>query len=198
MSEYKKFAFDLPHRLKILDQEFSKIARKKNIDVSYLLMKLAASFLLPYERTRGTSGASETDIPSPESIRKDLELDKLFIQSSYCKDADVWSCIDVDNFSQGPREWSQKDWEPLKKQPTHKVLDTLRHSLAHANLFFGGEDDIEHIYFGNRRERDKNTNKYRVIRCPVLDLNNLVNAWISNLETTSVGYSEIIDELEKE
>lgn len=128
-------------------------------------MRLAASFLLPYERIEGTSGARKADIKDSQSIRKWLELDKRFHEASYCSDITHWAVPDVEDFSRGPRGWRGKehqlDW------PVHKTLQTITHSVAHSNLLFGGDSTIEHIYLGSRRENDPETTKYRVIRCTV-------------------------------
>lgn len=128
-------------------------------------MRLAASFLLPYERIEGTSGARKADIKDSQSIRKWLELDKRFHEASYCSDITHWAVPDVEDFSRGPRGWRGKehqlDW------PVHKTLQTITHSVAHSNLLFGGDSTIEHIYLGSRSENDQETTKYRVIRCTV-------------------------------
>src|SRR5438128_7261394 len=104
MTTYKNFIVDFPKRLSELDREFRPIATSADLDVSYALMRLAASFLLPYERIEGTSGARRAEIKDSQSIRKFLELDKRFHEASYCSDITQWSLLDVDDFSRGPRE----------------------------------------------------------------------------------------------
>jgi hypothetical protein len=102
MSAYKNFTVELPERIQNLDKEFSQLAKVKNLEVTYLLMKLAAAFLLPYERISGTSGATSFDIVEPQRIRRTLELDKQFYRSSYPKNIDGWVRYDVNDFSNGP------------------------------------------------------------------------------------------------
>lgn len=109
MGAYKNFTVDLPKRIAELDQRFRHIASCADLDVSYMLMKLAASFLLPYERIEGTSGARKTDIADPQSIRKYLELDKRFRESAYCSVIGDWALIDVDGFDRGPVAWCGKE-----------------------------------------------------------------------------------------
>lgn len=194
MSTYQNFTVDLPERLAILDRKFRPIASDDDLDVSYALMKLAASFLLPYERIKGTSGARRADIRDSQSIRKFLELDKRFHEASYCSDIAQWSCFDVAGFSRGPSGWLGN--ERQLDLPAHEVLQTIRHSVAHSNLFFGGEVTIEHIYLGSRRERDPETGKYRVVRCTAHELHHFVDAWISNVQKLRVSPSLIWRELE--
>jgi len=69
MTAYKNFTVDFPKRLMELDQQFRPIATSADLEVSYLLMKLTASFLLPYERIEGTSGARRSEIANPQRIR---------------------------------------------------------------------------------------------------------------------------------
>lgn len=195
VTAYKNFTVDLPKRLAELDREFRPIASSLDLDVSYALMKLAASFLLPYERIEGTSGTRRADIKDAQSIRKFLERDKRFHQASYCSDVRNWSSFDVDDYSRGPLRWLGNELQV--DLPVHKVLQTVRHSVAHSNLFFGGDTKIEHIYLGSRRENDPETEKYRVVRCTVYELNHLVDAWISNLQSLRVSPSLIWDELER-
>ena len=194
MTAYKNFTVDFPERLMQLDQRFQEIARSDDFEVSYLLMKLAASFLLPYERIEGTSGARRTEISDPQSIRRFLELDKRFHEASYCSDIGQWSLLHVDDFQHGPRDWTRREC-PLDSVVVHKVLQTIRHSVAHSNVFFGGESKIEHIYLGSRREKDRQTDKYEVVQSSVGALNHLIDAWISNLQKLRVSPSLIWPEL---
>jgi hypothetical protein len=195
MTAYRNFTVDLPKRLSELDRQFQPVAKSADLDVSYLLMKLAACFLLPYERIEGSSGVRPSEKSDPRSIRKHLELDKQFHESTYCSDIVRWFLISVDDFRSGPRAWLGK--EAQLHAPVHRVLTIVRHSVAHSNLFFGGENTIEHIYLGSRQERDPKTNKYTVVRCGVPDLNALVNAWIANVEKLRVSPALIWTEMEK-
>lgn len=195
MSEYKNFTVEMPERLASLDRHFSPIAEKENLEVTYLLMKLSAAFLLPYERVDGESGATGNDISDPQAIRKYLELDKLFQQSTYCLDPQRWIRIDVDNFSQGPRSWESQGTKV--NETVAKILERIRHATAHSNLYFGGASKaIQHIYFGNRYERDRKTDQYIVIRCDVAGLTALVNAWILNVAKLRISPTLIWEELE--
>ena len=185
MVQYRNFTVDLPKRIDELDSEFRGIAEKRELEVSYLLMKLSSAFILPYERIDGTSGAKSHDIIDTQRIRSALELDKLFFDSNYYINKDDWKKVDVDNFSFGPSRW----FSMLENfsMTVAKVLKILRHSIAHSNLFFGGNEDIEHIYFGNRKERDSKTNKYTVLCCSVAEMNHLVGCWISNVSKLSAN-----------
>lgn len=196
MTAYENFTVDLPKRIAELDSQFRGIASDMNLDVSYTLMKLVASFLLPYERIEGTSGARRVDVKDSQSIRKYLELDKRYHESAYCSSIDHWASIDVDDFSSGPQAaWLGK--ESSLNSPVHKVLKTIRHSIAHSNLFFGGEQKIEHVYLGSRKEINSETNKYRVLRCTVAGLQHFVDVWISNLQRLRVSSSLIWREIEE-
>lgn len=197
MTAYKNFTVDFPQRIAELDERFRPIANSSDLEVSYTLMKLAASFLLPYERIAGTSGARRADITDSQSIRKYLELDKRFHQSRYCSDIGQWAWVDVDDFDRGPIAWVDRERKVYPDSLTHEVLETIRHSVAHSNLFFGGEGRIEHIFLGSRRERDPQTNKYRVLRSTVGQLDNLIDAWIRNVQKLRVSPSLIWRELER-
>lgn len=196
MGHYKNFTVDFPQRLSELDQKFRHIASSADLDVSYVLMKLAASFLLPYERLQGTSGAQTADVNDQyrHVIRQVLELDKLFFQASYCDNRDDWFALDVENFMLGPNDWNGK--ERRLESPVYQVLEIIRHSVAHSNIFFGGGHRIEHVYLGSRRDRLPNTGKYRVIRCTVRELGHLVDAWIHHLQKLRVSPTLIWRELE--
>ena len=194
MTEYSNFTVEFPERLQELDREFQVIANKKELEVTYLLMKLSAAFLLPYERLNGDSGAS--DISSRQSIRSTLELDKKFSQSSYFDTLEGLLKIEVDDFSRGPQAWAHKG-EKLDTTVAD-VLKIIRHATAHSNILFGGEGRIiQHIYLGNRRERDRGSNKYSVIRCTIVALNSLMDAWISNVKRLRANPSVIWAEIEE-
>ena len=195
MTAYKNFTVDFPKRLMELDQQFRPVATAADLEISYLLMKLTASFLLPYERIEGTSGARRSEISDSQSIRKVLELDKRFREASYCSDIAQWSLLEVDDFHRGPRDWTSR--EQRLDLVVHEVLQTIRHSVAHSNLFFGGELAIEHIYLGSRRERDRETDKYKVVRSSVGALDQLINAWIVNVQRLRVSPSLIWCELDE-
>src|SRR3989442_4334774 len=161
MTAYKNFTVDFPARIAELDSQFQSIASTADLEVSYTLMKLAAAFLLPYERIAGSSGTYRAEITDRQRIRKYLELDKRFRESTYCRCIDQWMTFDVENFDRGPYEWFDSRRQP--DVPVHEVLETIRHAVAHSNLFFGGESVIAHVYLGSRMERNSETNKYRVI-----------------------------------
>ena len=82
MTLYKNFTVDLPSRIRELDPRYKRIAKSSGLEVSYLLMKLSTTFLLPYERAIGSSGARDTDLLDQQKLRKDLELDKKFASSA--------------------------------------------------------------------------------------------------------------------
>ena len=179
MAAYENFTVDFPKRIRKLDAQFRNIASGKELEVSYLLMKLSSSFLLPYERIEGTSGVRKHDIQNHQGIRKELELDKKFYESKYCNITTDWGEIHVNNFSAGPSHWFSKSCE--LDSTVAKILKTLRHSIAHSNLYFGGENKIEHIYFANKEERNNETEKYTVIKCTISAMVVLVDNWIKNL-----------------
>jgi hypothetical protein len=195
MSIYKNFTFDFPKRLTELDRKFRPIAKSVDLEVSYALMRLASAFLLPYERLEGTSGTRTSDVRDSQSIRKSLELDEPFHEASYCSDITQWSVFNVDDFSHGPRGWLGKG-RPMDLAAC-QVLRLIRNSIAHSNMFFGGENTIEHIYLGNHRERDPKTEKYQVVGCTVHELNHLVDAWVSNVQKLPVKPSLIWRELDE-
>lgn len=152
MGHYRNFTVDFPSRLKKLDLQFRRYARSAELDVTYTLMKLSAAFLLPYERLDGDSGARNADVdPSQrQSIRRDLELDRQFSESSYCGDSTEWRLLDVTGFSGGPQQWHDTGRDI--DAPVRKVLEIIRHSVAHSNLFFDGGPRIAHVYLGNRQK----------------------------------------------
>lgn len=196
MSEYKNFIVDFPSRIIELDRKFRPLAASVELEVSYLLMKLTAVFLLPYERIEGTSGARRSNISDSQSIRKFLELDKLFREASYCSEIAQWSLLDVDDFHRGPRDW-EGHVQSLDSEVVHKVLKTVRHAVAHSNLFFGGESTIEHIYLGSQKEKNGDPNKYRVVRGTVAALDGLVDKWIVNVQKLRTSPSLIWRELDE-
>jgi hypothetical protein len=165
------------------------------LDVTYTLMKLAAAFLLPYERLDGDSGARNADVdPSKrQSIRRDLELDRQFSESSYCGGSTEWRLLDVRGFSGGPQQWYGTERE-IDAQ-VREVLEIIRHSVAHSNLFFGGGSQIEHVYLGNRR-KEAGRETYSVIRCSVRELEHLLDSWITNVQKLRVNPALIWQELE--
>ena len=194
MTAYRNFTIDFPKRIADLDNQFHGIAKQARLDVSYTLMKLAAAFLLPYERIEGTSGSRSSDIANAQRIRKHLDLDRRFEESSYCNNISSWKSLDVDGFNRGPSSWF--GLESSLSSPVHKVLAIIRHSVAHSNIYFAGENEIEHIYLGNRKDILPNTNKYRVVRCTVYELEHLINVWISNLQKLRASPFLIWHELE--
>ncbi|MDP2319178.1 MAG: hypothetical protein Q8O42_07575 [Acidobacteriota bacterium] len=195
MTAYKNFTVDLPRRIAQLDRRVRPLATSVELEVSYLVMKMAAAFLLPYERLEGTSGARRADVTDPRSIRKTLELDKRFREASYCGDLTEWALLEVDDFQRGPRDWTSRQ-HGLDAAVVHKVLKTVRHSIAHSNLFFGGERKIEHIYLGSRKDRDLENGPYSVLRGTVGAVENMVDAWIDNLQRLRTSPSLIWHELE--
>jgi len=196
MSSYRNFTVDFPKRVAQLDVVFRPFALNADLLVSYTLMRLASGFLLPYERIAGTSGAGRAEVSSKQNIRSTLELDKPFLRSGYCSDNDYWRVAKVDDFDAGPVRWNDAMSIVDKKVMVWDLLQVVRHSTAHSNLFFGGEEQIEHIFLGSRLERDSMTNKYRVFQCTPLSLDHLLNRWFLNVEQLRESPALIWAELE--
>lgn len=196
MSSYRNFTVDFPKRVQQLHVVFRPIASNADLSVTYALMRLAAGFLLPYERAVGNGGAGRAEVSSKQAIRKHLELDKKFLRSAYVTSRCDWKMVDVDDFDSGPQRWNERMQEMVDQQ-VHEVLAIVRHSTAHSNLFFGGSETIEHVYLGNRRERDEKTNKYRVLRCTLTGLEQLVDQWLYNVERLRGSPALIWAEVEK-
>jgi len=199
MTAYRNFSVQFPERIKELDQDFKALATERDLQVTYLMMKASSCFLLPFERLAGTSGASSAEIPCQQKIRRHLDLDKPFAKSSYFDEEGRWAKGDVDNFSSGPEGWVGKElWVlPVTAVASCKVLGALRHSLAHSNFFFGGEEQIEDIYFGSKRENKESTEKYTVYRCSIVSLNYLLDSWIENVASEAVSSKLIWQELDQ-
>jgi hypothetical protein len=189
MSLYKNFPIDMPRRVMELDPEFRRIASAADLEVTYLLMKLSAAFLLPYERLEGTSGAGRDEAQERQRIRRPLELDRRFLKSSYVSDPQGWLLLNTDDFRMGPRRWTSER-RPLDQSEVHVVLKVIRHAIAHSNLFFGGESMIQHVYLGNRLDR-RDTAKYQVIQATVTELDLLVTGWLRNVQKLRTSPSVI-------
>ena len=182
MSSYRNFTIEFPKRVAQLDIEFRPLALRADLFVSYTMMRLASGFLLPYERVAGTSGAARAEITSKQKIRSTLELDKPFCESGYFSHNDYWRVANVEDFDAGPVRWNDSMSEVDNNVMVCDLLQVVRHSTAHSNLFFGGEEQIEHIFLGSKRERDPMTNKYRVFQCTPSSLDRLLNRWFLNME----------------
>jgi len=182
MSMYKSFILDFPERVRLLDEAFCREARSKRFEVTFLLMKLSASFLLPYERIKGTSSVRPDDGCGVSNVRVKLELDKRFHESGYCASPVNWFAFEVEKemFSAGDKAWPENRPPLEKRWVVHKVLKRLRHALAHSNIHFGGEEEISHVYFGSWLSRTCK-DRFQVFGCGINDLRHLSCSWIENL-----------------
>ncbi|MBP7017064.1 MAG: hypothetical protein KBB23_07745 [Smithella sp.] len=196
MSNYQNFTVDFPKRVAQLDVAFRPFALGADLLVSYTLMRLASGFLIPYERVNGTSGAGRAEVSSKKRIRSTLELDRPFCRSGYCSDKDYWMVANVEDFDAGPVQWKNAMNIVGKNVMVCDVLRVLRNSTAHSNLFFGGEEQIEHIFLGNKLEQDRMTNKYQVFQCTPSSLDHLLNRWFLNMERLRDSPALIWAELE--
>jgi len=75
-------------------------------------------------------------------------------------------------------------------------LKVVRHSIAHSNLFFGGEQQLEHIYIGSRVNRDDANGPYVVLRGTIEAVDHLVSAWLGRLRDLRASPSVIWQEIE--
>lgn len=196
MSNYRNFTIDFPKRVAQLDIAFRGFALDADLLVSYSLMRLASGFLLPYERVDGKSGAGRAEISSKQGIRTTLELDKPFRRSGYCSGNDFWKAANVEDFDAGPVRWDDAMGVVDENVRVWELLRVIRHATAHSNLFFGGKEQIEHIFLGSRLEQDQMTNKYRVYKCTPLSLDHLINRWFLNVEQLRGSPALIWAELE--
>jgi hypothetical protein len=195
VTAYRNFTVDFPARVAQLDAALRSVAADADLEVSYLVMKLAATFLLPYERLQGTSGAARADVSDRQRIRRTLQLDKRWHESDYCSDLSSWALFHVSGFHRGPRDWSAAD-RPLNDTVAHELLKVVRHSIAHSNLFFGGEQRLEHIHIGSRLNRDDPNGPYVVLRGTIGAVDHLVSAWLGRLRDLRASPSVIWQEIE--
>ncbi len=181
MTAYRNFLVDFPARIEKLDEVFAPMAVSRDLEVTYLLMKIASAFLLPYERMYGDSGATRHDIRDQQRARTQLELDKKFVRSSYCNAWNEWRAYSVDDFSTGPLAWLEHE-QGISTWEVARTLRIVRHALAHSNVYFGGEHStIQHVYFGNRADRERETDQYKVIRGSVQDVQQMLDTWLRNM-----------------
>ena len=182
MTAYRNFTVDFPARIEKLDDLFAPLAASHDLEVTYLLMKAASAFLLPYERMFGDSGVRKHDVLDPQKARTQLELDKKFLRSSYCSTWNEWRWYSVNDFSKGPLDWFQHE-QGISTWEVGSILKVVRHALAHSNLYFGGENSvIQHIYFGNRADANKQTDQYRVIRGSIKDVQQMLETWLDRVQ----------------
>jgi hypothetical protein len=116
-----------------------------------------------------------------------------FCDSSYCGGSKEWRLLDVEGFSGGPRQW--RGAERRIDASVREVLEIIRHSVAHSNVFFGGESQIEHVYLGNRA-KGPGRETYTILRCNVRELEDLLDSWIGNVQKLRVNPALIWQELE--
>lgn len=196
MTAYRNFTIDFPARVAQLDAFVRPIAADAELEVSYLVMKMASAFLLPYERLQGSSGAARADVSDRQQIRQALQLDKPWRESQYCSDIVDWELMEVPDFHRGPEYWS-KTVKPVRDKVVHDLLKTVRHSIAHSNLFFGGEKKLEHIYIGSRLNRNDTTGTYIVLRGTIKAVDHMVAAWLERVGDLRASPSLVWRELEQ-
>jgi hypothetical protein len=170
MTLYKPFHADLPIRCQELHEIFSSIAEEQHLEVTYTLMRLGCAFLMPFERVVNDNKLGPVEKKERSDIRKKLEIDKKFIESSYCDNDIGWTYCNPegDEFYEGyeSEKWSRNEVE-LGEQPTAQVLAFIRNAVAHSNLPFAcdeNDDRIVRIYFGSEeRTRDKETGYKKLV-----------------------------------
>ena len=211
MTRYQAFHEDLTQRCSELHEKYLEIAKTEKREVTYLLMRLGCAFILPYERVvlDNKLGPSKKDKRS--EIRRDLEINKKFIESDYCDNGIEWTYLKMDEnkFYEGyeSEEWSENETD-LGEKLTGQVLGYLRNAVAHSNLLFAcdeSNDTIVRIYFGTK-ETKKNekmklrepTGKYHVIGCDLRGLDRLLDVWSKKLGGLgSYSYKGVLKALEE-
>jgi hypothetical protein len=191
MSLYKNITVDIPSRVMELDKAFSSIAKDKELEVTYLLMKLYPSFLSPYERVLGTSHAKKMDVIDRSKITKNLRINDQFNNSKYT--CGKWHEISALSFKDGVTGWCENS-DIHSKETTLTVKDVLsivRNALSHSNIHFGGENvqAIEHIYFGSNWPQMRDDIK--ILRCTVADLEKFTQQWITSIADLGASSKDV-------
>jgi hypothetical protein len=191
MSLFETFHVDLPGRCQTLHEKFSKIAKDKDLEVTYTLMRLGCAFLMPFEQ-------------SLFDLKDRLEINSKFGESSYCCNYNAWTYhkvpeqqyradLDLNTLLQGG--------EDLGTKTVREVLFIIRCAIAHSNLHFAAEQNneniphdyrsITHIFFGIQPADGKT--EYRVIGSNPIELSRLLDIWSNKLsDINKSSYPEVL------
>jgi len=193
--EYTNISIELPNRIKILDTEFSRIAKNRNYEATYLLMKLYPSFLAPYERITNKSHASKMDNINRVELTKLLHLNDVFNNSVFVADS-KWhetSAETADDFCRKVVEWFAS-----KNETTLYVKDVLsivRNALAHSNIHFGGKTKkrIDHVFFASNWP--KKGDKIKILMCSIEAAEYFTDFWIQSIKSVGLSSGVIWQEI---
>ena len=197
MASYKNITIDLPERIATLDRDFSIISKEKDLEVTYLLMKLYPSFLAPYERISKSSHAKNMDMIDRSVLTKHLRINDLFNNSKFIS-TEKWLQTNDSCFSKGVVHWyeatSQEQIETNLK--VGDVLSIIRNALAHSNIYFGGEyvETIEHAYLGSNWP--KKSDEITILRCSIKALEHFVSVWLASLAELGISSKALWPQLE--
>lgn len=159
MTAYRNMVGDMPSRGKDLLEQLYAGAQARDRECTLLLSVAALVLVTPYERLKKPAPDS-TNPPHPSADRFNFHeaassIDRL--AQTRLSDSSLWPqrayeswmrCTVADaskSFDQWPELTSMT---PLKKEDLcGPVVTTLRHALAHGNIWTTGEPEIECLYF---------------------------------------------------
>lgn len=204
MTAYRDYIVDFPGRCLDILKHIEPHAKKRDREVTLMLMVASSAFLIPRERL-------EKAHPSQDSVRFGKTLSRFkealnarWSKSSLPKDVSEWLYGLINNFGNGPDAWPAPEAKVGEKNVL-EVLAIIRNALAHGNLFTEGNPIHTLVFYSEKREKREKCEKceqnvfvvtgYKFLKVPIADFKQFLFNWFDLLDTIDISYREALEEL---
>lgn len=208
MSNYKDFVQDFPRRCRDVLDAFSKPAKERDRDVTFLLMVAIAGFVMPYERLREGNSVQQPQLDRKRFSKEAAELRHLLDQTVaasglFSDRGRSWCFGSLASAVGMPDEWPELN-EPEALSPDTKVRDVLkclRNGLAHCNVFSRSRNanKIQELIFvsGGRRQNSKGDIPLRFLVVSPQDLRKFLLNWFNFVAKLSLPQDLVLQVVEE-
>lgn len=204
MTAYRDYIVDFPKRcLNILDH-FEPQAKKRDQEVTLMLMVASSAFLIPQERLN-------KDHPSQDLVQFEKTLPRFMKElktkwgkSSLSRNVAEWQYGFTDDIGNGPDAWPAPNAKASEKDVS-EVLGIIRNALAHGNLFTEGNSIDTVTFYSKKYETRKKCKEcqqdvsdmigYKFLKIPTASFRQFLYNWFALLGTIDISYREVLEEL---
>lgn len=204
MTAYRDYIVDFPGRCLDILKHFEPYAKKRNREVTLILMAASSAFLIPRERLVRAHPSRDSVRFGRTLSRFNKELDAKWGESSLSKDVSEWRYGVTKDLDNGPDAWPAPDAKASEKNVS-EVLAIIRNALAHGNLFTEGNSIHTVVFYSEKREKHGKCEKckqdvsgrisYKFLKVPVAGFRQFLFNWFDLLDTIPINSREALEEL---
>lgn len=204
MTVYRKFICDFPSRCSRILSDYERRATLRGLEVTTMPAIASAGLIIPYERLK------RSDHPSGDRSRFQKAVERFekignrnFLEDFLEGESGSWQYGEIMDDTGMVEQWKNSTvsidrmetgiitGKVGRKKKTCYILNCLRNSLAHGNVFTPGRGVIKDLVFLSRIEQKRK--EYSVVVVSPVDFRGFLQKWFQSVREIEMPESVVAE-----